>query len=341
MLKMAFIFSSMPNGIAAADLLLVPWHVSPTRARCDDHAEQTGKGRDKSLPSSFTLSFLLSSIHLPLWFRWYVHPSLTSLHYLTPLCASSLHPSFQSHLNPTVPSFHLCGTVFCSFTSYQLSFFFGICLLGWRKSQQLIQGNIDQKLNVQGNSLIKNEQLTALSMIVFNLYFENWNKTDPYTTQVFAWMIIFIFHMQLSKRDGNIGKELSVSSVPIGAHFWIFENWKQSNRPKTPCAKAEVAAGRPRPCGKTEFTCSNQRCIPAQLQCDLFSDCGDGGSDERDCKACEYGRAPTRGRTHQRGSLYEIIAPIFNHFTDFIGKCDVWLFMLMRCMVPVFDACRV
>uniref|UniRef100_A0A3Q1FTS4 Low density lipoprotein receptor-related protein 1Ba n=1 Tax=Acanthochromis polyacanthus TaxID=80966 RepID=A0A3Q1FTS4_9TELE len=41
----------------------------------------------------------------------------------------------------------------------------------------------------------------------------------------------------------------------------------------------------PRPCGKTEFTCSNRRCIPIQLQCDLFSDCGDGGSDEQDCKA--------------------------------------------------------
>ncbi|XP_071403359.1 low-density lipoprotein receptor-related protein 1B-like, partial [Centroberyx affinis] len=49
---------------------------------------------------------------------------------------------------------------------------------------------------------------------------------------------------------------------------------------------AEVVAGRPRPCGKTEFTCSSQRCVPTQLQCDLFNDCGDGGSDEQDCKAC-------------------------------------------------------
>lgn len=40
----------------------------------------------------------------------------------------------------------------------------------------------------------------------------------------------------------------------------------------------------PRPCGKAEFTCSNHRCIPQQLQCDLFDDCGDGGSDEQDCK---------------------------------------------------------
>ncbi|XP_037542041.1 low-density lipoprotein receptor-related protein 1B [Nematolebias whitei] len=48
---------------------------------------------------------------------------------------------------------------------------------------------------------------------------------------------------------------------------------------------AEEVAGRPRPCGKTEFTCSNRRCIPMQLQCDLFSDCGDGGSDEQDCKS--------------------------------------------------------
>lgn len=55
----------------------------------------------------------------------------------------------------------------------------------------------------------------------------------------------------------------------------------------TVCPEAVVVTGRPRPCGKTEFTCSNQRCIPIQLQCDLFSDCGDGGSDEQDCKACK------------------------------------------------------
>uniref|UniRef100_A0A8C1IX14 Low density lipoprotein receptor-related protein 1Bb n=1 Tax=Cyprinus carpio TaxID=7962 RepID=A0A8C1IX14_CYPCA len=48
----------------------------------------------------------------------------------------------------------------------------------------------------------------------------------------------------------------------------------------------EDECGRPKPCGKAEFTCSNRKCIPAQLQCDLFDDCGDGGSDEQDCKAC-------------------------------------------------------
>lgn len=53
------------------------------------------------------------------------------------------------------------------------------------------------------------------------------------------------------------------------------------------CIKEEVVAGRPRPCGKTEFTCSNRRCIPIQLQCDLFNDCGNGGLDEQDCKACK------------------------------------------------------
>uniref|UniRef100_A0A8C7X7I9 Low density lipoprotein receptor-related protein 1Bb n=1 Tax=Oryzias sinensis TaxID=183150 RepID=A0A8C7X7I9_9TELE len=53
--------------------------------------------------------------------------------------------------------------------------------------------------------------------------------------------------------------------------------------------QCEVVAGRPRPCGKTEFTCSNRRCVPMQLQCDLFNDCGDGGSDEQDCKSCEHG----------------------------------------------------
>lgn len=42
---------------------------------------------------------------------------------------------------------------------------------------------------------------------------------------------------------------------------------------------------RSKPCGKSEFSCSNQRCIPAELQCDLFDDCEDGGSDERECKS--------------------------------------------------------
>uniref|UniRef100_A0A671S9X1 Low density lipoprotein receptor-related protein 1Ba n=1 Tax=Sinocyclocheilus anshuiensis TaxID=1608454 RepID=A0A671S9X1_9TELE len=41
------------------------------------------------------------------------------------------------------------------------------------------------------------------------------------------------------------------------------------------------------PCGKTEFSCANHRCIPAELQCDFFDDCEDGGSDEHDCKACK------------------------------------------------------
>lgn len=50
--------------------------------------------------------------------------------------------------------------------------------------------------------------------------------------------------------------------------------------------KSEAVSTRPKPCGKAEFTCSNRKCIPAQLQCDLFDDCGDGGSDEQDCKAC-------------------------------------------------------
>ncbi len=44
---------------------------------------------------------------------------------------------------------------------------------------------------------------------------------------------------------------------------------------------------RQRPCGKTEFSCANHHCIPAELQCDFFDDCEDGGSDEHDCKACK------------------------------------------------------
>lgn len=66
--------------------------------------------------------------------------------------------------------------------------------------------------------------------------------------------------------------------------------------------EAEVVAGRPRPCGKTEFTCSNQRCIPIQLQCDLFSDCGDGGSDEQDCKACKCQQQLTQADRSKKNS---------------------------------------
>uniref|UniRef100_A0A3B4E5T6 EGF-like domain-containing protein n=1 Tax=Pygocentrus nattereri TaxID=42514 RepID=A0A3B4E5T6_PYGNA len=52
----------------------------------------------------------------------------------------------------------------------------------------------------------------------------------------------------------------------------------------------EEECGEPKPCGKSEFTCSNKRCIPAHLQCDLFDDCGDGGSDEHECKAYICGK---------------------------------------------------
>ncbi|XP_049341186.1 low-density lipoprotein receptor-related protein 1B isoform X1 [Astyanax mexicanus] len=50
-----------------------------------------------------------------------------------------------------------------------------------------------------------------------------------------------------------------------------------------------AVSARPKPCGKSEFTCSNRLCIPAHLQCDLFDDCGDGGSDEHECKAPSTG----------------------------------------------------
>uniref|UniRef100_A0A8C5A5R6 EGF-like domain-containing protein n=1 Tax=Gadus morhua TaxID=8049 RepID=A0A8C5A5R6_GADMO len=57
--------------------------------------------------------------------------------------------------------------------------------------------------------------------------------------------------------------------------------------------ECEAVTGRPRPCGKTEFTCGNQRCIPAQLQCDLFNDCGGEMSlDEQECKGRTYRTPP-------------------------------------------------
>uniref|UniRef100_A0A4W3IBD4 LDL receptor related protein 1B n=1 Tax=Callorhinchus milii TaxID=7868 RepID=A0A4W3IBD4_CALMI len=38
-----------------------------------------------------------------------------------------------------------------------------------------------------------------------------------------------------------------------------------------------------KPCGKDEFACSNGKCIPTELQCDMFNDCGADESDEQDC----------------------------------------------------------
>lgn len=81
----------------------------------------------------------------------------------------------------------------------------------------------------------------------------------------------------------------SVQRAKSSAGNWIgCFSWADVGS-RSVCTEAEVVAGRPRPCGKTEFSCSNRRCVPIQLQCDLFSDCGDGGSDEQDCKACKYG----------------------------------------------------
>lgn len=99
------------------------------------------------------------------------------------------------------------------------------------------------------------------------------------------------------------------------------------------CIEAEVVAGRPRPCGKTEFTCSNRRCVPLQLQCDLFSDCGDGGSDEQDCKACKCSAVKLSEQIkikHSQDETYRMSPWCYReaqqspHF-----KCDVLLFMVI------------
>uniref|UniRef100_A0A8C5HWA1 EGF-like domain-containing protein n=1 Tax=Gouania willdenowi TaxID=441366 RepID=A0A8C5HWA1_GOUWI len=66
--------------------------------------------------------------------------------------------------------------------------------------------------------------------------------------------------------------------------------------------ECELVSGRPRPCGKMEFTCSDRRCIPIQMQCDLFNDCGDGGSDEQDCKAREWRE---KKKKHIKGKFKE------------------------------------
>uniref|UniRef100_A0A8C5HU04 EGF-like domain-containing protein n=1 Tax=Gouania willdenowi TaxID=441366 RepID=A0A8C5HU04_GOUWI len=71
--------------------------------------------------------------------------------------------------------------------------------------------------------------------------------------------------------------------------------------------ECELVSGRPRPCGKMEFTCSDRRCIPIQMQCDLFNDCGDGGSDEQDCKAREWRE---KKKKHIKGKFKEDEKPL-------------------------------
>lgn len=107
----------------------------------------------------------------------------------------------------------------------------------------------------------------------------------------------------------------------------------------TVCTEAEMVAGRPRPCGKTEFTCSNQRCVPTQLQCDLFSDCGDGGSDEQDCKACKCSTSWLE-QTHQR--IIRTRWKVRNATMMLSGcsraqeKCNVMFFMVIH-VCPCFS----
>ncbi|GCB72649.1 hypothetical protein scyTo_0002111 [Scyliorhinus torazame] len=71
------------------------------------------------------------------------------------------------------------------------------------------------------------------------------------------------------------------------------KNGRVCLRPERVCDKVnncgdnsdEVDCGKQiqRACGKDEFTCSNGKCIPVELQCDMFNDCADGGSDEHAC----------------------------------------------------------
>lgn len=111
-----------------------------------------------------------------------------------------------------------------------------------------------------------------------------------------------------------------------------------------PGSEAEVVAGRPRPCGKTEFTCSNRRCIPMQLQCDLFNDCGDGGSDEQDCKSCEHGERWLQ-LADQRSFFKRCKVPNVTEVLSgsrAISSFQIWRFVVYdNLCVPTSEVCSV
>lgn len=214
----------------------------------NDHTEKTGREEtNHCLFSSFTLSSLLSHSHLSLWFHWYIHPSLTSPHYLSPLYDSSLHPSLQSPCNPIVPSNHLSLCFVLSLPS--------LCCTcdGWAHFFVYF-ARWDENCTVNSSKLLTKNKICKVTQHFCQL--DNWHS-----------FLVDALHPSFYRSIYVIS-----SCCPLT---------------DTVCPEAVVVTGRPRPCGKTEFTCSNQRCIPIQLQCDLFSDCGDGGSDEQDCKACK------------------------------------------------------
>lgn len=126
------------------------------------------------------------------------------------------------------------------------------------------------------------------------------------------------------------GPKVSLTTVRLYRNYNLNRSWLNNAGQHevfstiTMFTKAEVVAGRPRPCGKTEFTCSNRRCVPLEQQCDLFNDCRDGGSDEQDCKACKYSTIDTTSL------LYDAVwrDETGNHPRDRIRKLHLWCFVI-------------
>ncbi|XP_062904698.1 low-density lipoprotein receptor-related protein 1-like isoform X1 [Mobula hypostoma] len=70
-----------------------------------------------------------------------------------------------------------------------------------------------------------------------------------------------------------------------------------------------------RPCGKDEFTCSNGNCIPIELQCDMFNDCSDSGSDEQGCLR-NYNEFNCEEELNPCGNDAYCNRTIFSHFCE-------------------------
>lgn len=174
--KLAFYFLLYVQRHNCCQPFILSRQVPSIQASCEWWRGADRKERDKSLLSSITLSFLLSSIYLPLRSHWYIHPSFTSLHYLSPLYASlipSLVPSSHHSLHPPLHHFIMFHLFIMLEEGVGLPFF--LFVLPWQGS-----GAANSSKAMPKNKECKVPQHfygpTAVALTVFILYFGNSHK---------------------------------------------------------------------------------------------------------------------------------------------------------------------